>query len=118
MTDPITCPECKGCGETSIGPLRLLCRFCRGLGEVGGDNEPAEGGQRRSDGYRSPRDGEEYDREVHGPLPAVWDHPATSDLPGCHVCLGTGIVISLGDIYSTVPENLVEMPCPHCTSGQ
>jgi RecJ-like exonuclease len=119
VTDPITCPECEGRGETSIGPLRLLCRFCQGRGQVGGEFEPAEGGHQRTDGYRLPEDGEEYDPDVHGPLPAVWEHPAVEGVP-CSRCLGSGTVINLGGdmLREQVHGRLVETPCPACSAKQ
>lgn len=43
-------------------------------------------------------DGEEYDPDVRGPLPAVWEHPAARQFDGCPVCFGAGTVIGLGDI--------------------
>lgn len=105
MTDPIECPECEGRGETTIGPLRLQCRFCHGCGKVGGEFEPAEGGHQRDDGYRQPYDGEEYDPDIHGPLPAVWTHPAVTGSGLCRKCLGARVVMT---------GNLVEVPCPLC----
>ena len=61
------CPTCHGEGQQTIGTLTLLCDECHGAGEVGGDQAPAL----RADGYRMPEDGEEYDPDVHGPLPAA-----------------------------------------------
>lgn len=119
MTDPITCPECEGSGETSIGRLRLMCRFCQGRGEVGGDYEPAEGGHQRTDGYKVPEEGEEYDPEVHGPLPAVWEHSAVEETGRCPYCLGAGTVINLGDdFYNKPTDRLVVAPCPVCGGSQ
>lgn len=63
---PGPCPECGGEGEKRLGPLTLACEECGGSGEVGGD-VPAVG----EDGFRRPMDGEEYDPEIHGPLPAA-----------------------------------------------
>lgn len=115
MTDRITCPECEGRGETPIGRLRLRCQFCLGEGEVGGKYEPAEGGHQRTDGYRTPHEGEDYDPDVHGPLPAAGDHPAAEGV-SCRQCLGTGMVINLGDLLrGDVHGKLVEMPCPSCS---
>ena len=108
MTDPITCPECGGRGETAIGTLRLKCRFCHGRGTVGGDYEPAEGGHQRTDGYRMPEEGEDYDPEVHGPLPAVGEHPAVTGSGLCTTCLGARVVVT---------EMLTEMRCPACSTS-
>lgn len=100
MTDPITCPECRGAGEHHLGTLRLLCDLCHGAGEVGGENEPAE---------RGGDDGE------------LCTTPAAEQLggdamPGCRTCLGTGKVISLGgDVRGGVPSTLVEQTCPACS---
>lgn len=114
MTDPIECPECHGSGEECIGTLTLQCRFCDGAGQVGGEYEPAEGGHQRADGFRTPVEGEEYDLDVHGPLPAVWTHPAAEGAP-CPQCLGTGKVIKLGDMLrGDVHRKVIEMPCPAC----
>lgn len=108
MTDPITCPECGGTGEQRIGTLRLACRFCHGAGQVGGEYEPAEGGHQRTDGYRTPTEGEEYDPQVHGPLPAARDHPAVLGSGLCRTCLGARVVVS---------STLIEAPCPECAAG-
>jgi RecJ-like exonuclease len=117
VTDPITCPECEGRGETSVGPLRLQCQFCHGDGQVGGEHEPAEGGHQRSDGYRQPEDGEEYDPDVHGPLPGIADHPAVTAFGVCSTCLGMGTVINLGDLQrGEVTGKLIEAPCPACSA--
>lgn len=115
MTDRIACPECAGRTETHIGSLRLRCRFCHGRGVVGGGFEPAEGGRQRRDGYRKPEEGEQYDPDEHGPLPAVWEHPVTSDLGCCRTCLGAGEVMHLGDIYRARAERGVMIPCPACS---
>jgi len=107
MTDPITCPECGGEGVERLGPLALACRFCQGAGEVGGENEPAEDGQVREDGYRQPREGEAYDPDVHGPLPSVQDHPAVQRSGLCTQCLGAGSVMIREPVLRVVP-------CPAC----
>jgi hypothetical protein len=104
MTDRLDCPNCAGTGEQRLGPLRLLCTFCRGLGYVGDDNEPAE----RND---------DADEEAH-PMtePPVWQHPATEGLPGCRVCFGSGRVVNLGgDVRGGTPSRMVEAPCPACS---
>lgn len=108
MTDPITCPECGGAGEERIGSLTMACKFCHGRGTVGGDYEPAEGGHVRTDGYRNPVEGESYDPAVHGPLPAVQDHPAVRTLAGCRRCLG------MGELVAMVGGRIVRGPCPDC----
>lgn len=101
MTDRLDCPDCDGSGEERIGPLRLVCRFCRGAGYVGDDNEP----------------GEERPCECDGePLP-VWDQVGVEALPGCRMCLGTGRVINLGGgVGGGVATSMVESPCPACAA--
>ena len=96
MTDRLQCPECKGSGQEVIGPLRMVCPFCRGPGYVGGDAEP--GGQREPDPL-SPR--------------PVWEEPAVQILPVCRVCFGAGKVVNLGGTGEPT-RRLVEMPCPAC----
>lgn len=98
MTDPITCPECHGVGEHRLGTLRLLCEFCHGAGEVGGENEPAERDDSTEfDPYRdaSPM------REI-----------VAESMPGCTTCFGVGTVVNVGDIRR--PTMLIEAPCPAC----
>lgn len=109
MTDPITCPECDGRKEQRIGALRLRCPFCHGRGQVGGDFEPAEGGHVRSDEFRQPVEGETYDPEIHGPLPAVGAHPAVLATGRCGQCLGFGTVV--------VGPQMASQPCPSCNPG-
>lgn len=100
MTDPITCPECRGAGEHHIGPLTLLCEFCHGAGEVGGDNEPAERDDRDDELCTTP----------------AWEQFGADPAVGCMTCLGTGQVIGLGgDVRGGVPTKLVEQPCPACS---
>jgi len=65
------CPTCHGERRQTIGTLTFLCDECGGAGAVGGDEE----GPERPDGYRMPVDGEEYDPDVHGPLPAASGYP-------------------------------------------
>lgn len=107
MTDPITCPQCGGSGAQHLGALTLQCRFCQGRGKVGGEFEPAEGGHQRTDGYRNPVEGEEYDPDVHGPLPAVGTHPAVIGSGLCTTCLGARVVVG---------SMLAEVPCPACST--
>jgi hypothetical protein len=105
MSDRLSCPDCGGTGETRLGPLRFLCRFCRGFGYVGDDNEPAT---------RNDDDGDEVDPMATTP---VWEDPAARALPGCPQCLGTGRVIGLGgDVRGGAPSKLVEAPCPACST--
>lgn len=79
VTDPIECPECGGRKGQRIGGLFLGCRFCGGLGWVGGDNEPAE----RGADLQAP------------PLPPAWQHrvwqdPFVSAAFPCRLCFGSG----------------------------
>lgn len=107
MTDRLECPDCGGSGQQRFGPVNVLCPFCRGLGYVGDDNEPAE---------RDPDDG----AEVH-PMEAdpVWEQPGARAVPGCSVCFGSGTVISLGgDVRGGVPKTMVRLPCPQCSAGE
>lgn len=117
MTDPITCPECDGHGTETIGALVMACRFCHGRGTVGGDYEPAQGGHQRTDGYRNPIDGESYDPAVHGPLPAVQNHPAVRTLTGCRTCLGTGEIVNVSETDREKATTIRRTPCPDCTTG-
>ena len=89
----------------------MQCEFCHGAGYVGGDNEPADDGRPRyrEDGYRIPGEGEEYDPDVHGPLPAVGSHPAVSESGLCPVCLDSRVVVS---------PTMVELPCPACSRAR
>jgi hypothetical protein len=66
------CPACHGEGEMRLGRLTLLCDECGGERAVGGHEEPTT----NADGYRQPQDGEEYDPDLHGPLPAAGGYPA------------------------------------------
>ncbi|MFI7416107.1 hypothetical protein [Nonomuraea sp. NPDC049684] len=78
VTDPITCPECRGRRGVQLGELFLSCTFCGGLGQVGGENEPAERGA------EPPPD---------GPPPAwrhnVWSDPWIAETLKCRFCLGS-----------------------------
>lgn len=42
VTDPITCPQCRGRGWESFGAHDLTCRCCQGRGTVGGPDDPVE----------------------------------------------------------------------------
>lgn len=106
-TDPCaTCPECEGTGEQHIGPLRLQCQFCAGAGTVGGDDGPRHNAQ----GWRIPEEGDEYDPDIHGPLPGAADSPAVQQSGLCPVCLDAGVVVA--------PGTYVEAPCPRCADGR
>jgi hypothetical protein len=77
--------------------LRLACRFCRGHGYVGDDNEPAE---------------EPDTPPAHRP---VWEEPAVRTLTTlCRYCLGTGKVVNLGGTGEPTGK-LIELPCPACS---
>lgn len=112
--DELPCPECDGAGEHSIGRLRLQCRFCLGAGTVDGPDdahgkhgEQGEGPRYREDGWKIPEEGEQYNPEIHGPLPPVGSHPAVSESQLCPTCLGSRVVAS---------ATLAEAPCPVCTA--
>jgi hypothetical protein len=98
LTDRLPCPGCGGAGQQAIGPLRMTCRFCRGLGYVGGDNEPAE----------------EHDEPRPAARP-VWEEPAARTLTVCRVCFGTRKVVNLGGTGEPTGK-LVELPCPACSA--
>lgn len=93
VTDPITCPECGGSGEERYGPLTVACGFCSGLGELA-RREPAENAD-PPQGYGVP----------------MWADAAVAALPGCHACLGAGVVVELGGAAGF----LVTEPCPECS---
>jgi DnaJ-class molecular chaperone len=95
VTDRLDCPDCNGTGEYRIGPLVLLCQFCRGAGYVGDDNEPAE-------------------EHPPGPPPPIWKQVGAVS-PGCPVCFGAGEVVNLGDQEPAL--QVIRSPCPAC-SGQ
>jgi RecJ-like exonuclease len=97
MTDRLECPECEGTGKQVIGPLRMVCPFCHGLGYVGDDNEPAE----------------ERDSPPPRPRP-VWDEPAARTLTVCPVCFGARKVVNLGGTGEPTGK-LIELPCPACS---
>jgi hypothetical protein len=96
LTDRLQCPDCDGTGRQVIGPLRMACRFCRGLGYVGGDNEPAE------------------ERDELHPARPVWEEPATRTLTVCRVCFGARKVVNLGGTGEPTGK-IVGMPCPACS---
>lgn len=107
MTDRLDCPDCGGTGEQAIGPLRLLCQFCRGRGYVGDDNEPAE---------RNADEGLEVDPMNATP---AWEQSGADAIPGCATCFGTGKVIGLGgNVRGGVPSWLAEGPCPACAASR
>ncbi|MCG5213322.1 hypothetical protein [Streptosporangium sp. KLBMP 9127] len=99
MTDPITCPECDGRKGDRLGELFLACRFCGGLGWVGGEHEPAE-------------------RRLRPPPepPPAWRHPALAGTGLCGYCLGSGQVIALGGGEQQA-TSITMAPCPAaCTT--
>jgi hypothetical protein len=102
VSDRITCPECEGRRGQQLGEMFLACRFCGGLGWVGGSNEPAERGDQPPPA---------------GPPPAwehkVWTDPAVAAALPCRYCLGAKVVASVNDEAGT----LVSAPCPACTPG-
>jgi hypothetical protein len=85
------CPKCHGTGrldEFGIG-LTVVCDECGGAF----DNE--------------------HQADEHGPAP-VWSHPAVSALDVCHTCLGTSVVVNLGE--DDGPDgHVIELPCPQCS---
>lgn len=92
------CETCKGKGETVFARgnywSSVRCDDCRGTGLT--DTPPP-----------GPLYVErEYNPEVHGPLPPPGDHSAVREAGVCGACLGQGVV--------TV--NLVERPCPVCST--
>ncbi len=95
MSDRITCPECDGERGQQLGGLFLACRFCGGLGWVGGANEPAERG-------------EEPPPE---PPPAsqhkIWHDPYVAAQLDCRYCLGTRQLTSIDEEAGT----MVTAPC-------
>jgi RecJ-like exonuclease len=97
LTDRLECPECDGVGKQEMGPLTFSCPFCRGLGYVGDDNEPAE----------------------EGPAPPVmrpvWEEPVVRNSAMCPVCFGARKVVNLGGTGEPTGK-LVEMPCPACSA--
>jgi hypothetical protein len=99
MTDRLQCPQCDGTGRQAIGPLRLACPFCHGLGYVGSGNEPAE------------------ERSLPQPMRPVWEEPAARVLTVCRMCFGARKVVNLGGTGEPTGY-LVEMPCPACTEPE
>lgn len=96
MTDPITCPECLGAKGERLGSLFLACRFCGGLGLVGGAHEPAE----------------ESPAPPEGP-PPPWLHPAVAASGLCPRCLGACKLVGLGGGDQRATQ-IVEVDCPDC----
>jgi hypothetical protein len=74
--DPWTgpaCPVCGGRGEIVYTRgehwwMSVRCEDCHGTGHATAAPPP----RYREDGYRLPEDGEEYDPDVHGPVPSSW----------------------------------------------
>ncbi|MEV8638816.1 hypothetical protein AB0395_44890 [Streptosporangium sp. NPDC051023] len=101
MTDPITCPECEGRKGQRLGELFLACRFCGGLGWVGGRNEPAERGE-----CPPPA----------GPPPVwehrVWQEPAVAAALLCRYCLGSRQVTTMNEEART----MTMAACPECAA--
>ncbi|MGW4426401.1 hypothetical protein [Streptosporangium sp. NPDC004631] len=98
MTDPITCPECGGAKGQRLGALFLACRFCGGLGWVGGEHEPAERGD-----------------QAPPPRPPAWEHrvwrdPVVSAALSCRYCLDTRQVTSIDEQART----MAMAACPAC----
>lgn len=98
MTDPITCPECEGRKGQRLGELFLRCRFCGGLGWVGGHNEPAERGE-----CPPPEPPPAWEHKV-------WENPAVSAALSCRHCLGARRVTHIDEVART----LVTADCPVC----
>ncbi|WP_433331655.1 hypothetical protein [Spirillospora sp. CA-294931] len=74
--DGPTCAECGGKGEVVFTRgnhwMSVECTACHGTGLADAQPQP----RYRPDGYRIPEDGEEYDPEVHGPIPSSpWARP-------------------------------------------
>lgn len=95
VTDHIACPECEGRRVERLAGLELACRFCGGLGWVGGDNEPAQRG------VKPPP-----------PPPNATNHPVWSDpwiaaAIGCRLCLGSRQVMHVDEEAGT----LIKVPC-------
>jgi hypothetical protein len=101
VTDPITCPECEGRKGQQYGPLFLACQFCGGSGSVGGENEPAERGEKppppppTATGHR------------------VWADPLVSAAFPCRLCFGSRKVAHIDDEAGT----LVQVPCVCVSDG-
>lgn len=80
--DGPACQECDGKGEIVLVRgnhwMSVECVDCHGTGLADAPPPPP---RVRADGYRIPENGEEYDPDVHGPLPAAtgylpWRLPA------------------------------------------
>ncbi|MFB9968478.1 hypothetical protein [Sinosporangium siamense] len=95
MTDPITCPECGGRKQQRLGTFYFRCRFCKGLGWVGGPNEPAE------TNHTPPKQ-----------APPVWERsqwrdPMVASTFPCRYCLGAQVVTSVDEAART----MLTVPC-------
>ncbi|KAB8186888.1 hypothetical protein FH608_046205 [Nonomuraea phyllanthi] len=101
MTDPITCPECQGSKGELVGPLFLACRFCGGLGWVGGDNEPAEACSKPPP------------PEPTATNHRVWSDPVVSAAFPCRLCFGSRKVAH----FDREAGTLVQVPC-RCAGGE
>lgn len=70
------CPDCRGKGEVVFTRgnywLSVKCTTCHSTGLADAPPPPP---RYRPDGYRIPEDGEEYDPDIHGPIPpSPWGH--------------------------------------------
>ncbi|MEV0382392.1 hypothetical protein [Nonomuraea sp. NPDC050643] len=95
VTDPITCPACQGRRGEWFVDLFLACRFCSGLGWVGGDNEPLERCEKPP-----PPEPTASDHKV-------WSDPLIAAAFPCRLCLGSRQVAHLDKEAGT----LVTVPC-------
>ncbi len=95
MSDPITCPQCKGRTWEALGPLQIECDFCHGRGIVGGPDDPEE---------NPPPPPTE-------PPPAwrdrIWRDPFIAKTFSCRVCLDSRRITHLDRAMGT----LVSVPC-------
>jgi hypothetical protein len=69
--DGPVCPACKGKGEVVFTRgnhwMSIECVDCQGTGLADAPSPPP---RYRADGYRIPEDDEEYDPDIHGPIPS------------------------------------------------